>query len=94
MICYKCEKEIQLENNRSITRKEECTHCGVYLRCCLMCSFHDKSSYNECKEPMSERITEKEKPNFCDYFELNESLDSQSSKKEDALADAMALFKK
>jgi len=35
-----------------------------------MCSFYDRTVYNECRESQAERVVEKEKSNFCDYFQL------------------------
>ena len=59
-----------------------------------MCVFYDKTCYNECKEPLAERILEKEKANFCSYFKLRGG-DSVSGKTKDELFSAAdALFKK
>lgn len=38
------------------------------MRCCLNCRFHDIASYNDCAEPSAERVLEKDRANFCDYF--------------------------
>lgn len=90
--CYKCEKELSLTSQSKIGREEECPHCYASLRCCKMCGFYDKSAYNECKEPMADRILEKEKANFCDFFKLGGGGGSGESK--DNLMDAAnALFK-
>jgi hypothetical protein len=58
-----------------------------------MCRHYDKNSYNECRESMADRITEKEKANFCDYFIIGNS-GSENNKKDDIWAAAAALFKK
>jgi hypothetical protein len=42
---------------------------------------------------MADRITEKEKANFCDYFKIGDVSDSNKMR-DDALAKAAALFKK
>lgn len=57
-----------------------------------MCEFYDTKSYNECRESMADRILEKEKANFCDYFKFGPST-NQDNLKEDALNKANALFK-
>lgn len=57
-----------------------------------MCSFYDPSAYNECKEPMANRILEKESANFCDYYKLG-ALNNQGNDKDDLMAAANALFK-
>jgi hypothetical protein len=57
-----------------------------------MCQFFDKTAYNECREPMANRILEKEKANFCDYFKVAGANGGGNDK--DKLVDAAnALFK-
>jgi hypothetical protein len=29
---------------------------------------HDRSAYNECREPQAERVLDKERSNMCDFF--------------------------
>jgi hypothetical protein len=59
-----------------------------------MCSFYDPKVYNECKETNADRITEKEKANFCDYFKFGPGSDEMDKIRQDALAKAASLFKK
>ncbi len=91
--CYKCNAELVIESHANISRSEECHKCFANIRCCMMCSFYDTNAYNECREPMADRILEKEKANFCDYYQFGNSSD-QNVIKEDALTKANALFKK
>lgn len=58
-----------------------------------MCEFYDPKHYNECKESMADRITEKEKKNFCDYFKLSEKAGTNKAALS-AIDLANALFKK
>jgi hypothetical protein len=51
-----------------VSRSARCARCGADLRCCLNCRFHESSAYNECLEPSAERVLEKDRANFCDYF--------------------------
>jgi hypothetical protein len=30
--------------------------------------FHATGAYNDCREPQAERVIEKNRSNFCDYF--------------------------
>ncbi len=53
-----------------VGRREACPSCGADLHCCKGCRFYDPAAYNECHEPVAERVVEKEKANFCDYFEF------------------------
>lgn len=91
--CYKCETPLELSAQNDIGRSEECPKCYANLRCCRMCGFYDKNSYNECREPSADRVVEKEKPNFCDYFKLGSDQSSDNTK-QSALDAANALFKK
>jgi hypothetical protein len=91
-MCYSCDKKIELiEEN--ISRREECPHCEAALRCCKMCEFYDERSYNECREPAADRITEKEKANFCGFFKIGQGI-NRNQERENALSAAAALFKK
>ena len=66
MNCVFCDKEVSV--NGPIGRRETCPHCNRDLRCCKQCDFYDPSAYNECREVSAERIVEKERSNFCDYY--------------------------
>ena len=92
LTCHSCHKELTLEPAIKVAKSEECPYCYASVRCCKMCNFYDLKSYNECREPSADRIVEKEKANFCDFFVLA----AQGSKKEDqnsTLDAANALFK-
>jgi len=69
--CHACKKEVPQELKPG--RKEECLFCKADLHCCLNCSFYDRSAAKHCKEPVAERVQEKAKANFCDYFLFAES---------------------
>ncbi len=92
--CHKCQKELPYKDDTPIGRSDRCPYCNADLRVCLACKFFDKSSYNECKEPVAERVVEKEKANFCDYYKYGLSSNLKSLTKEEILAKANALFKK
>ena len=64
--CHACSTEFVSDD--PIGRSARCEKCGSDLRCCLNCRFHDLSAYNECAEPSAERVLEKDRANFCDYF--------------------------
>lgn len=90
--CYNCNSELEFEAGAKITRHDECDKCKANLRCCKMCLFYDVLVYNECKEPNAERILDKERPNFCGYFEVG-SASNNSNDRDQLFADANALFK-
>lgn len=65
MICWKCRKEI---NVNEIYRNTECPLCKADLHCCKACSFFSPESHYNCKESVDENIVDKERSNFCDFF--------------------------
>lgn len=70
IICYNCSRVLEHEMGQKVFRNEDCPHCEASMRCCRMCKHYDKTAYNECREPIADRIIEKEKSNFCDHFSL------------------------
>ena len=69
--CHKCKKEIKVD--KIIGRKEVCPFCQSDLRCCLNCLFYDFRSYNHCRESQADRVLDKDRSNFCDYFSFKDS---------------------
>lgn len=93
-ICHSCKKELDVE--RKVGRRDECTFCGSDLHVCLNCRFYDPGSYNECREPQAERVVDKGRSNFCDYFEFRDSAPGERGKEKakDPRAKLEDLFKK
>jgi hypothetical protein len=91
--CHKCLKTLEIKI--PVGRKDACPFCGSDLRCCLNCSFHAPEAYNACREPQAERVMEKERNNFCDYFVFRDGASGRPEKKDGSSAQAMltALFK-
>ncbi|MBI5166313.1 MAG: hypothetical protein HY998_01045 [candidate division NC10 bacterium] len=77
-------------------REETCPFCGYDLHCCLNCRFYDENAHNKCREPAAEWVPDKEKRNFCEYFEFRESVKKpvQIEDKERVRAKFEALFKR
>jgi len=90
--CFNCNKALELSPAQKIHRSEECPYCYANLHSCKMCDFYDTSAYNECRENSADRIVEKEKANFCDFFILKGGGGGNPAA-DDALAAAKALFK-
>jgi hypothetical protein len=65
-ICHACSKSLEIKT--PVGRREICSFCGSDLHCCLNCAFHETGAYNECREPQAERVIEKNRSNFCDFF--------------------------
>lgn len=92
LYCYYCKKNIPVIGDFKVMRTEDCPYCTRALHCCKMCKFYDARVYNECKESNADRVVDKEKANFCDYFSLRNGKGDDASL--DALkASADSLFK-
>ncbi|MEO5366946.1 MAG: hypothetical protein H7831_11465 [Magnetococcus sp. WYHC-3] len=75
--------------------RDLCPQCAWETHCCANCRFYDTHHYNDCREPQAERVVEKEKGNYCDYFEPGSAAEGGERRhvKEDAIKAAQALFK-
>jgi hypothetical protein len=78
-LCQKCKKEIS--QDIFIGRQSQCPVCSADLHCCLNCTFYDTVAYNNCLETQAERVLEKSRSNFCDFF--NFKLSQKNTGKDD-----------
>lgn len=91
--CYSCQKPYEVSALR-LSFSESCPKCSRDLHVCKQCSFHDLKSYNECREPQAERVVDKEKRNYCEYFNANNDPQNKNSATSDsALKKLDDLFK-
>lgn len=91
--CHAC--GVVIDVLERVGRGEECGKCGADLHCCLNCHFYDPRVADQCTEPQAERVMEKDRSNFCDYFQIREA--GKSYKKDPKTAARAALdrlFKK
>ena len=49
-----------------------CPYCHSDLKVCLNCRLHDPGANNQRAEPQAEWQTDKDKANFCEFFEFRE----------------------
>ena len=81
-------------------RDAECEKCGADLRACRNCRHHDPRASNECRETEAELVTDKNRRNFCEYFEFTERVfgggaaGGGKDRAAEAMAKLEALFKK
>ena len=68
--CHRCGSELKLGS--AIARTDSCPRCHSDLKCCLNCRFFDPGFNNQCREPQAEWASEKEKANFCEFFEFRQ----------------------
>ena len=70
-VCHRCGRERKL--GAAVARTDGCPHCHSDLKCCLNCRLHDPGVNNQCREPQSEWVADKDKANFCEFFEFRET---------------------
>lgn len=95
--CHRCGAELSYAVGSDPGRSAECDGCRTDARVCLNCLHYDKSAYNECREPQAERVVDKDRRNFCDYFSLRAADGStvkSAPSKDDILKKLDDLFKK
>lgn len=90
--CWKCQTSLE---QIAYSRAESCPQCDSQVRVCKNCQCYDPRAYNACREPQSERVVDKEKATFCDFFKPGQlqKVDKVASVRQDARRAAEALFK-
>ena len=71
MVCYFCGHKLDLAD--VVGRHEVCPECHKDVRCCLNCALHDPGAHNQCREPQSEVVCERDQSNFCEFFVLSDA---------------------
>lgn len=89
--CWKCGADLTVLD---YGRQDTCRKCGKDTRVCKNCGFYDTNAHNSCRESQAERVVEKERSNFCDYFTPKKGTGVGGPTKDDLRAAADALFKK
>jgi predicted RNA-binding Zn-ribbon protein involved in translation (DUF1610 family) len=64
--CWHCHAALAAAD---YAREARCPACGRATHACRNCRFHAPGRPNDCLEPLAERVVDRERPNFCDYFE-------------------------
>lgn len=91
--CFSCSKALSYQDVPGF--REACEHCGADVHCCRNCRFYDPKVYNECQETSAEVVREKERSNFCEFYQPGAK--NQGPARDAAAelrAKAEALFKK
>lgn len=91
-ICWHCGAALY---SADYGRESECRSCDKPTRVCRNCRWYAPKRPNQCEEPMAERILDKTRSNFCDYFEpTSEPLGDDTAQSDEALRQAAEdLFK-
>ena len=77
-----------------LSRTAHCKACDAAIHVCLMCRFYDPRVAKKCREPIVDEVKDKDRPNFCDYLELNPAAynPGDASEANAARSDLQALF--
>ncbi len=75
-------------------RTDVCRKCGRDTKTCKGCFFYEQNAHNACREPQADRVVDKEKSNFCDYFKPSQTSGHAAATSSALKAAAEALFKK
>jgi hypothetical protein len=93
MNCFHCGQPVELKDRLGF--HAACPRCDRSLHVCLNCELYDPTFNNQCREPQAERVVDKERANFCEYFIPRTTRESRnSSSANDARTKLEALFKK
>lgn len=77
-----------------LPRLAECPGCRSELHVCRLCSFFDPTVSQACREPVADEVKDKERANFCGYFQPrpNAYVASDGGQEARAQAELAALF--
>ena len=92
--CHHCGNE--LEFVEKVFRNDTCDKCGSDVYCCLNCSNYDESVADQCDRTPGQRVSVKDRRNFCEYLTLREGRASGTAaqKAAESRKKLEALFKK
>lgn len=65
--CHKCQHAWTYQP--PLERRAECPKCRFDARVRLNCKHYDVGSHHECREDQAEWVKDKDRGNFCSYFE-------------------------
>lgn len=88
--CWHCG---QVLKGADYQRENHCPACGKATHGCRNCRFFAPGRPNECMEPLVDRVVDKERANFCDYFEPSARQTASTASADDLRKAAEDLFK-
>lgn len=90
--CWNCGQSL---GDSDYFRESTCPSCRKYTHVCKNCRFYAPGRPNSCLEPIADKVTDKERANFCGYFEPTSPKASNSAQtpSDDLLKAAEDLFK-
>ena len=67
--CWKCGASFAGPPEH-LGRLDTCSTCRAELYVCRMCEFFDPKISHSCREPVADEVKDKERANFCGYFQI------------------------
>ena len=90
LACHRCGSSLSTLS-LPLSRRDQCPECSADLYVCKMCLYFDKNVTRQCREDGAEDVTDKDRPNFCDWFKPSDRAFNPSGKADaDAAKDALA----
>lgn len=90
LACYRCGASLSALS-LPLSRRDQCPDCSADLHVCKMCVSFDNAVPRKCREDGAEDVTDKERPNFCDWFKPSDKAFDPARKSDaDAAQEALA----
>lgn len=70
LLCWSCGRPTGIKG--SVTRHDQCQNCQADLRTCRGCRHFDPTRRHQCRENIDHAVGNKDKANFCDFFQVRE----------------------
>lgn len=68
IVCYRCGESLAALT-LPFSRRDMCPACSAHVHVCRMCSSFDPRVTGQCLEDDAEDVLDKDRVNFCDWFE-------------------------
>lgn len=68
LLCFRCGASLAALS-LPLDRRDKCPDCSIHLHVCRMCAFFDPQVPKQCREDDAEEVSEKERVNFCEWYE-------------------------
>ncbi|MEW6678293.1 MAG: hypothetical protein AB1421_10270 [Pseudomonadota bacterium] len=88
--CWRCGASLARQP-LPLGREAVCAQCNAQLHVCRQCAHFDPGKSNQCREPMAERVVDKTRANFCDWFQARRGPLTQANTPRKAALEALFL---
>jgi hypothetical protein len=90
--CHFCGR--QVPEGERVYRSSSCAGCGRDLKICLNCRFYSAGAHWDCLESIHDPVADKERANFCEFFQFRDSKPEARAADRDKPAKARDDFRK